>query len=500
MSEAPAAEARRTHPLGMIVGAADGLRRGVLPAVAGAYGFRDELAGVGPALLFVVLLLAFGGLSAFLRWWRTTYTVGAEDIRLEQGIISRSARSVPFERIQDVSLEQNLLARPLGLVSVRFETGAGGKDEIALSYLTEAEGQRLRRLVREQSAHETLTARQESAEAEVGETVFAMGPRRLLAFGLFEFSLAAVAVLAGAAQQFDFLLPFDLWDFEGWQERLAGPGAWLAHLGRGAQVVGGAIAVASLLAVGLATGVARTFARDWGFRLDRTPRGFRRRRGLFTRTDVVMPAHRVQALQVRTRAIRRRFGWHALRFVSLAQDAGSASHVVAPFAKIDEIAPIAAATGFALPGEVEWQRPSPRAYLDRALLGALLPALVAVGLLFSKAPALAIFPLLAGAFSAARQLFLWRHDRNALDAGQLYQRHGWLAPRLDVASRVKLQSVELRQGPLARRRGYADLHLGLAGGKLYFDGLPLERARELRDAVLGSVATTDFSRLALSEG
>ena len=497
---------RRTHPLGIIVGMADGLRRAVIPAAAGLYALREDLPAIGLIPLFLLLVLAIGALSAFLRWWRTTYTVGTEDIRLEQGVISRAARSVPFERIQDVSLEANPVARLLGLVAVRFETGAGGKDEIALTYLPEAEGARLRQLVRERREEAAPTAETATDEEPEGETIFAMGPRRLIVFGLFEFSLAVVAVVAGAAQQLDFLLPFDPWDFEGWQERLAGPGAWLAGLGRGAQVVGGAIAVASLLALGFATGLARTFARDWGFRLDRTPRGFRRRRGLFTRTDTVMPAHRVQALSFSTRVIRRRFGWHGLRFVSLAQDSGAASHDVAPFAKWGELEPIARAAGFDPPDEaVDWRRSSARYRVDGAVIGSFLAvaigALVAVALRVTEAapPWLALVVFGVAVAVPAWQALLWRFERHALDARQLYARRGWLAPKTDVTSRVKLQSVEIVQGPIARRRGYATLHLGLAGGTLAIEGLPIGRARELREAILESIAATDFSRLELAQ-
>ena len=39
------------------------------------------------------------------------------------------------------------------------------------------------------------------------------------------------------------------------------------------------------------------------------------------------------------------------------------------------------------------------------------------------------------------------------------------------------------------------LHLGLAGGRLSLPCLPLERAHELRAAILDSMAATDFSRL-----
>ncbi|MFN6935825.1 MAG: PH domain-containing protein [Tsuneonella sp.] len=500
MTETVDVTPRRTAPLGMVVGAATDIRRALLPAVAGSFGLRDELSGIGLIAGIALLAVAFGGLFAFLKWWRTTYIVGAEDIRVESGVLSRAARSVPYERIQDVSLEQPLLARALGLAKVKFETGAGGGDELALTWLPLAEGEALRELVRERREDEEAVAADGSdaiAPAEVaGEVLFAMPPRRLVTFGLFEFSLAAFAVAAGAAQQFDAFLPFDIWDWDGWQDRLDGPGHWLAMLGPMAQTVAIALAAGTLLVVGFTTGLARTLARDWGFVLTRTAKGFRRQRGLFTKTDVVMPAHRVQALQVRTRWLRRLFGWHGLNFVSLAQDEGSVSHVVAPFARIEEIEPIARSAGFSLPTTaLDWHRPAARAYIDGAVVGSLVPLAIATGLLFSPAPLAAVLPLLALPVIAAGGFFRWRRARHALDESQVYSRHGWFAPRLDVANRVKLQSVEIAQGPLARRGGYATVHLGLAGGTMTFEAVPIAGAKAMRDAVLGSIAAVDFSRL-----
>ncbi len=499
VEDVPAAgQPRRTAPLGILVGALTDIRRAVLPAVAGVYGFRNELSGIGILLGIAVLVVLIGAIASAIRWARTTYTVGIEDIRLESGLVARSARSVPYERIQDVGIEEPMLARLLGLSKVTFDTGAGGKDELALSWLPLAEGERLRELVRERRDDEAPRATAEPAQpAEpTGDVLFAMHPRRLATFGLFEFSLAAFAVAAGAAQQFDDFLPFDVWDWKGWQAQIDDGGHWLAALGPFAQAAAVSLALAVLVVVGFATGLVRTVARDWGFELTRTPKGFRRRRGLFTRTDVVMPAHRVQAVEVRTRLLRRLFGWHDLKFVSLAQDSESGSHTVAPFARMEEIAPIAAAAGFPLPGpEIEWHRPAKRAFVDAAVLGSLVPVAAAVGLLFSPVPLAAPLPLLALPFIALSQVLNWRRARHALDARQVYGRHGWLAPKIDVANRVKLQSVEIAQGPLARRGGYATLHLGLAGGKMSFEAVPIDEARRIRHAVLGSIAGCDFSRL-----
>ncbi|MEL1251727.1 PH domain-containing protein [Aurantiacibacter gilvus] len=502
---------QRVNKLSMLVQLVRLGFQAIIPAVFLLYSSASDaknLSTVGP-IIGAVAMLVIGavGLSTWLNWYRLRYRVGDSDVKVEKGIISRQARSVPYDRIQDVSLEQKLVPRLLGLVQVKFETGAGGKDELALAYVSEAEGERLREVVRalvegEQAAE---PAAQEAEDAPIaaatppGRTLFAMGPKRLFTYGLFNFSLVIFAVLLGAAQQFEFLLPFDLWDYIGSffnNEAVNDAGTYLSSLDMFARIAAILYALGVVLVLGVSTGVVRTFVRDWEFLLERTAKGFRRRRGLLTKTDVVMPVHRVQALVVKTGWLRRRFGWHGLSFISLAQDSGSANHDVAPFAKMDEIAPIAAEAGFSLPDETEqWRRASPKYYTDKAMIVGAVVTLVAMGnIVFGNALAGLAIALLA-AVLVLREYFLWNFDRHALDPAQVLSRRGWLAPRLQVASRVKLHSVEIAQGPLARLRGYCDLRFGMAGGSFSFDGLALDDARKLRAAVLDSIAEVDFAKL-----
>ncbi len=498
---------KRLDPRSFIVRALNMLGRLGIPIAIGLFTVFDKgkMQGLVYFAPLVLAVIGFNLAVAYLGWRKFTYLVGANDIRVESGIVSRAARSVPYERIQDVSLEQKLLPRLFGLVEVKFETGSGAGEDLKLAYLAETEGERLRELVRERREDDALLAApadtKDEGEAPLAPTeastvLFAMSPQRLLKYGLFEFSLAIVAVVFGLTQQFDFLLPFDIWDFEAWQGQLAGPGAWLASLGFAVQVMGGILAALFLLVAGFGTGIIRTFTREWGFLLEKTARGFRRRRGMFTRTDVVMPLHRVQAVEIGTRFLRYRFGWHGLKFVSLAQDAGSSSHVVAPFAQMEEIDPIIRAAGFELPGEqLEWQRASTRYRTDSIVLSASFFLLVALVVAIVAPVPFALIPLALAAFSTAADLYAWSFRRHALSQAQLFSTRGLLAPTTQIANRVKLQSVEIVQGPIAQRRGYATLHLGLAGGSFSISGIPLERARQLREAALASIAQTDFSKL-----
>jgi putative membrane protein len=505
--DAGLSSAQRTDPKSFLVRGVGMLTQLAIPLAFAAYSIANE-GGWGTVFAFAVpAVTAIIGINfalAYLAWRRLTYTVGEQDIRVESGVLSRSARSVPYERIQDVSLEQKLLPRLFGLVAVKFETGSGGGEDLALTYLSEAEGERLRRVVRtrraEQAREGALAAGQDVDEAadeqDQGEALFSMSPRRIFIFGTFEFSLAVFAVLLGLTQQFESLLPFDLWDFDAWETRITGQSDYLASLGVAAQVIGGVVATISLIVVGFATGVVRTLLREWDFLLERTERGFRRRRGLLTKTDVVMPVHRVQGVKIGTGFVRRLFGWHSLRFVSLAQDAGASNHVVAPFAQMEEIAPIVEQAGFQWPGEeADWHRASRKYRFDNAVGDALffLAAAIPVGVF---APAgFVLIPLALAGVAFVANLVAWRFHRHALDAQQILATKGLLAPRSQISTRLKLHSVSISRGPIARWRGYATVHLGLAGGQFSIPGVPIDRALELRDAVMETIAATDFSQL-----
>lgn len=504
MNDSLADAPRRTNPLGLVPAALGQLRQAGLALVAAAFAFRDDLAQLAIPVAALVLLVATAALAfAWLAWARTTYCVGANDIRVTRGVLARDSRAVPYDRIQDVSLEQGLASRLLGLVEVRFETGAGGKDELRLAYLAADEGERLRDRVRARRLGvnpEGAAAASDAGETgtEQGRLLFALPPRRLATFGLFEFSLVAVAALGGLVEQFDFLLPFDFWDLDEWEQRLAGPGAWFVALGPAAQALGLAMALASLALVGVGTGLVRTVLREWHFRLELTPRGLRRRRGLLTRTDVTVPLHRIQGLVVATGIIRRRFGWRSLSLVTLGGEDKGGSLAVAPFARADEVAAIARETGFDLPGEgASWHSRSPAYRRDRMVAWTLLLGPLAAGLLalgqgwqaLAAATGLGIVLLGHG--------LRWRRDRHAMGRRFFHVRTGWLKPVSFTGEYEHVQTVHLIAGPLGRRHGYCTLAIGVAGRAVGIAGMPRSEAEDWRKALLEGAGRRDFSALLL---
>jgi putative membrane protein len=94
-------------------------------------------------------LLALGALILLawsaLEWLRRTYALEGGALRLEEGVLSRQLRAVPFDRIQQVDLVRKPLHRLLGVATLRVETAGGSsRAEVDLDVVTLPEARSLR--------------------------------------------------------------------------------------------------------------------------------------------------------------------------------------------------------------------------------------------------------------------------------------------------------------------------------------------------------------------
>ena len=458
---------QRLHPLSIVLKSIGTLGQNLFAIFVLHFSLFDRnflYTGLAAAALIMLVV----GVTTLI-WSRFTYQVTAKEIRIKSGLLNRNNRSIPFDRIQDVSLEQQLVSRLLGLATVALETGAGGGEDGKLDALARADAEKLRDTIRDYKDGLKTSDTEQVLDPDGAEAppLFAMDNRRILIAGLFNFSFVLLAILGAVAQNLDFLLPDGFFDPRKWLDAL--PGTEVINGYSSWARIGGAVAaLLALVVVGLVSGIVRTFVREYGFRLDRVMSGqpgFRRRRGLFTLTDMVMPIHRVQAAIVQTGPVRQRFGWYHLKFISLAADAhGETDHSAAPCARLSEIDPILTASAIHTPSSgLAFQPVNAAFWWRRAILLSLLFAVIALaaGLLLHRgffAIALLILPL-------CPLLFLeWRHHQYALTDRQLFIRTGWWRQRLTILPRRKIQTVDVSQSPLDHPLNLATVSIGIAGG------------------------------------
>lgn len=446
-----AVQPRRLHPIIPFVALIRQLPEMIVPIIGVVAVVRDE--GFGTLLLAVGGLLAMVLAFQVLAWWRFTYTLLPNEMYIESGVFSRNRRSIPWDRVQDVEIERGPLARVFGLAKVRLETGGAGSDEGMLDSIALTDALALRDEVRSRRG---IAAAAALKEAVAAPPVFRMTVPRILQAGLLNFSVIWLAVIIGALQYFDAVLPWSIDDVEEWiglhEKELWGTIGPVTIL----------LALGLFLLLGSIAGVIEMFVRNYGFTLTREGRTLRRVRGLITRSEVAIPLHRIQAARTVVHWLRRRFGLCRVEVQTMGGASAGGLQDLAPLANAGEAARV-----LTIAGDFERIAPerfAPVAPVHRwydALTEALPLALTALvaGIFWPPAWWGVVFAgLLAAVLMIGARPHGWR-----LEGDMLHVRDGWFSQDHWMLPLANIQSVSLSTGPLQRRLDLATIAVDSAG-------------------------------------
>ncbi|MCW2830012.1 MAG: hypothetical protein JWP31_704 [Aeromicrobium sp.] len=414
----------RTHPLTAVV-------QGARFSAAAAAGLAtstlsgDGWGGLSPLLSLLVALvvgLVLGLVLGWSGWLFTRYVIDGAELRITSGLFTKASRRIPYERIQSVDIAEPVVARLLGLAELRIEM-AGGKDSrTSLKFLRLRDAQDLRRILLSRAHGEQPADGPLDGSDEQRSIITVVPPHR---------------VVIGTVLSLDFLLA-----------AAVGIGFVVAAVFHGQVVVllGGAVPVVTWLV----QIVGRRIVQQWDFTLSRGDRGLRIERGLLSRTSQTIPYDRVQGVAVKEPFVWRRFGWQRLE-VDIAgysahdQEQGAASS--------STLLPIS----------------DPR--LARFVIAELMPGCDADAVQRTRVPRRSwIFAPIG-----------WRTRWVGADLSTFVAQEGWVERTTSIVPHPKTQSVELRQGPLQRRRHLATIEVHTPQGPVDADGRHLDEgdAREL---------------------
>jgi putative membrane protein len=455
-------------------------------------------------------LLALGALVLLawstLEWLRRTYALEGGALRLEEGVLARKLRAVPFDRIQQVDLVRKPLHRLLGVATLRVETAGGGSAaEVDLDVVTLAEARALRTTLLRAKARLSdapagrVATDRPAAGPDGAEVAEAPAERVLLRLRLGEVMLAgvtgsraaaALVVLGPLSQATDWFPGLNDWLFRRFDPEAVAPTTPAAFL---------VVAVLAVV-VWLGLAAASSIVTDYGFTLARVGNDLVVRRGLLERREAVLPLARLQVVRIEESLLRRVLALASIRIQSAGRTGGgdqTASRLAIPVLQrtevnrvLDELLPGAAPVLRLLAPPPAARR---RAVTRSVLRTIVLVAAVALPLWLLASPgaaalsAAAVLAVAALALAVAAGLAAYRSLGHAAGQGFLYARVGVAIRVTTVVPVAKAQSGSVRSSPFQRRAGLATLHVDIAGGgpapRVYDEAEPT--AEGLLQVVLG---------------
>ncbi|PVE96780.1 PH domain-containing protein [Microbacterium sp. TPD7012] len=466
----------------------------------GDYAGRDPVDWVFENNLILLVLLGVLGLVVvlvlvFWMLWRFhQFRITGDHVEVRKGIIFRSHRRAPLDRVQGVNLTRPFPARIIGLAKLEV-VGAGNDANVDLEYLatTRAESVRadiLRLASGARAARHAALNPQAPASGPDAAAVPAT-TRAQLRGSVNEgvTSLIAGVDLADVAPESVVKIPAGrligsqlisglLWLFFFGIIFAIALGSTIIGLVADGDTGGGVV----LLGIGLAMGIPMLIAvvgitwaqisKSLRYSIAPTPDGVRITYGLLTTVTETLPPGRIFAVEVSQSLLWRPFGWWTIKINRMsgksaaAQQSGNAQqfNVVLPVGK--------------------------RADVER-VLGLVLPDVPAASIPFLWEQGI-VGPADGDPFRRMPRRAWWRrplswkrHGYAIADFGLLLRR-GFVWRKLAVFPLARLQGVSLSQGPIDRAQRVSGAQVHTAPGPItgYLSGLEREDAL----ALLGDVS------------
>lgn len=464
-----AEEVHGLSPRSLVVGPINQLKSLFLPILAGLV-----VGGFNPWVLtatgFAVVALLIGG---FVTWKTFRYEVGEERLEIRSGLIRRSRRTIPLERIRGVDVTSTLLHRILGVAVVRIEAAAGsaeGTEDGKLDAVDLAEAERLRRVLLHRKAVLMGRERQEEPargregtdeEAAVAEepaddtvTYFRM-PRNWYLYGALSLGylltpFVVLTTLFGMLQQSagemvtDFLLD------------------WVSSTDRGFLLLLAVVFVGALVLLMPVFAVVSYALTHWGFSLRGRDGSLVAERGLFTRRSVTLERRRIRGYELFDNPLERTRGAVRLRAIvtGLGDTANRAVLLpIGPRARVEQVVDSALALFRARLTR------HPRAALYRRLTRAVLPFVVVT--VVAAASGITWVAVTAGVLAVLGvplALDRYRSLGHGYDGERVSVRSGSLSRGQATVERSAVIGWTWTQTLFQRRSGLADLQVTVGAG------------------------------------
>lgn len=352
-------ESKRLHPAAILFNFLKVIREFLFAIILGFITFRNEsfFYFILIASVLIILMISYSVVS----WYRYTYRIEEDELRIEYGIFIRKKRFISINRIQSIDLTASVIHRFLKLVRVKIETaGTGLGSEATLTAVKLPEGEQLRsELKRERVAEDRL---EEVADEQAPSRRITF--KRLFLSGTTSGSIGIIAaLLAFAFSEMEQFIPDNIYE---------NTINWVIGLSIVIMIVLGMLVLILLWVLG----IAGTMIKYGNFTITKNENELFITRGLLEKKQLTIPLSRIQAVGIEESIIRQPLGYVTL----FAEVAGGSiekgeefSTVLFPILKKSEVEQFLQVFLLDYSTQSDAMTPLPKRALKFYLLRALLP-------------------------------------------------------------------------------------------------------------------------------
>lgn len=439
--------------------------------------------GTGLTLILVGIFLAIAIVSfliSMMSYYQFYYYVKGEELHIKKGVFRKTEIQIPFNRIQSVDFQQNVIHQLFGVVSLKVDTAGSKTQEISFDALSKEDAQFLRNyILRKKAETEQGVEEGEISEnfEEEAELVLALTPLDLFKIGISQNHLRTAGLLLAAGitllENIDQFLPFNLFEMVNEEAE-----SWI----KGSLIIVLVLVPAFLLISFLIT-LFTTVLKYYNLKFWKTGKGFKLISGLVNRKEYTARTKKIQIFSWSTNPLKRLFRIFTIKLYKAdSEDVLGEKSITVPGCYSEQVGQV---RDFIMPGvsESEFAR-HPMHWLIGLrffLISGILPCVIAtiIALISQNNYFFAVWLYLPLAIWMA--ILYYRKKAIRLHPRYLIADGGIFGEEHKLMENFKIQSVQLRQHFFQKRRNLGDLLIYTASGAIKLRFLPIDKARAMYD-------------------
>lgn len=455
--------------------------------------FRQGNSSSGSAYfeMFALVLGLGSTLASIISYFKFYFYVKDEELVIEKGIFQKVKLNIPFERIQTISFQQNLIHQFFNVVSLEIDTAGSKGKEFSILALKKEKAEAIRNFLIAQipvdRKNEAVGEEQEEEREVVEETLLRLSFKDLLKIGVGQNHLRGLGIIAAAVFALAEIIDtgkkgfvrglFEF--FNKGKETLSDTMIWI-------------YLTPTLIVFLLVTSFIMTFLNYYDLRFLKTTKGFKVIAGLLNRKEQSAAMQKIQMVEWTTNPLKKIFEMFDIRLLQASSSrVRKKQSFYVPGCYEEQLQSVRQAY---MPEEAniefESHRINRRIINKRVLIMGLLPLIPFAISQFARTGSITYQLFLWTILVIVTSYIYWKRYRYYVSEEGIKIKKGIFVTRYTLLKYYKIQGASLTQTIFQQRNGHAGLKIFTASGSVTIPYLELEKAQALLDVILWKVESS----------
>ncbi|MEM9544697.1 MAG: PH domain-containing protein [Bacteroidota bacterium] len=446
--------------------------------------FKDGNSKSSYWMFFLIAAAFLGMIYSIINYFRYYFYLNKEELVIESGVLKRSKLNVPFDRIQTINFEQNLIHRVFNVVRLKIDTAGSAKAEFQFHAIDQSTANQLRNmLLAKRNAATKSDDKETTQSAQIEDTryktIMQLSLTDLIKAGAVENHLRSGAII----------LAFLYWIWQSLDDAQMNIDQQVgetvtSQIGTGLYLI--MVLVVVFFILSFIVSMVRMVFTNYDLKFMRSKNGFKINAGLFTKKDVSALDHKIQVISWGDNPLKKLIGIKDLRLKQASSIVLNKRTSIRVPSCSEAHVNLVRDTLYGKESfkEIDFH-PIDKRYFYRN--GGILTLIFAAAIstfcyfqLFLQASVAGVI-----AFFVVLTFYLsYRKKRYGFNSEMLVIRGGAYGDKTEILPIYKIQSLSRKQTPYQRRNNLANLVIHTAAGKVAIPYINEHRVQQIMDTFL----------------